>query len=178
MGHEPLSADRTAPAVSRDELVALMPLVIRQVLPVVPWDIGRLHVLELPVRPVPVGELAWLLDLSLWQLNGIRFQVSAAQVRADPDGFPDHMRRVMAADHAHPIHLVEHGGRLVVLDGYHRLLKAVILGRARIDAMVLSQQHFASICAREAPEPGNERLDGLRLTAWRSARSWPWRPCW
>jgi hypothetical protein len=52
----------------------------------------------------------------------------------------------MAADLAYPIHLVEHKGRLVVLDGYHRLLKATIQGRREIDGMVLNQQDFDSIC--------------------------------
>jgi hypothetical protein len=151
MGDEATGRDRAAPAVSWDELVAMTPPAIRQALPMVPWDIGRLHALDLPVRSVPVGDLVWLLDLPLWQLNGIRFQVSPAQVRADPDRFPDHMRRVLAADLTHPLHVVEHTGRVVVLDGYHRLLKAVILGRTQVDAMVLAQQHLSSICARETP---------------------------
>jgi hypothetical protein len=97
---------------------------------------------------VAVDDLAWLFDLPLWQDNGRRFQVSPAQVRANPARFPDHMRRVMASDLEQPIHLVEHHGRLVVLDGYHRLLKAAIQGRAQIEAMVLSQQDLPSICTR------------------------------
>lgn len=141
-----MSTDRAAPKVSWDQLVAMTPPVIRQTLPMVPWNIDRLHNLELPVRPVSVDDLAWLFDLPLWQDNGTRFQVSPAQVRADPARFADHMRRVMASDLKQPIHLVEHNGRLVVLDGYHRLLKAAIQGRAQIEAMVLSQQDLQSIC--------------------------------
>jgi len=58
------------------------------------------------------------------------------------------MRRVLAADLARPIHLADHHGRLVILDGYHRLLKAAIQGRARIDAMALSAADLRSICPR------------------------------
>ncbi len=141
-----MSSDRAAPNVSWDQLTAMTPPVIRQALPMVPWSIGKLHSLDLPIQPVAVDDLAWLFDLPLWQENGTRFQVSPAQVRADPARFPDHMRRVMASDLEHPIHLVEHNGRLVVLDGYHRLLKAAIQGRAQIEAMVLSQQDLQSIC--------------------------------
>ena len=143
-----MSSDRAAPRVPWEQLVAMTPQVIRQTLPIVPWSIGKLHELDLPVQQVAVAGLAWLFDLPLWQENGTRFQVSPAQVRADPAGFPDHMRRVMAAGLEHPIHLVEHNGRLVVLDGYHRLLKAAIQGRAEIDAIVLSQQDLQSICHR------------------------------
>jgi hypothetical protein len=140
-----VSSDRAAPRASWAELLADTPPVIRQTLPMVPWDIQKLHSLDLPIRPVAVGALAWLFDLPLWQRDGARFQVSPAQVRAEPARFPDHMRRVMASDPKHPIHLVEHNGRLVVLDGYHRLLKAAIEGRAQIEAMILSQQDLQSI---------------------------------
>lgn len=141
-----MSSDRAAPDVTWEELVAMTPQVIRQALPNVRWDLRKLHALDLPVRPVAVPDLAWLFELPLWQLNGVRFQVSPAQVRADPGRFPDHMRRVLAANLGYPIHLVEHNGRMVVLDGYHRLLKAAIQGHTRIDAMVLSPQQLQSIC--------------------------------
>lgn len=143
-----MSSDRSAPSVSWDQLIAMTLPVIRQALPMVPWNIHSLHSLDLPIRPVPVDDLAWLFNLPLWQNNGARFQVSPAQVRADPARFPDHMRRVMASDLNQPIHLVEHNGRLVVLDGNHRLLKAALHGRAQIEAMVLSQQDLQSICTK------------------------------
>jgi hypothetical protein len=142
-----MSSDRAAPMVSWDELVAMTPPVIRQALPIVPWKIHKLWALDLPVQQIAVADLAWLLDLPLWQENGMRFQVSPAQVRGDPGRFADHLRRVMACDLEQPIHLVEHHGRMVVLDGYHRLLKAAIEGRPEIDAMVLSQQDLESICS-------------------------------
>jgi hypothetical protein len=135
-----VSGDRSAPRVSWDELLDMTPEVIRETLPMVRWDIRLLLALELPVRRVAVQELAWLFDLPLWQLNGVRFQVSPRQVRDDPPRFPDHLRRVTASDLDRPIHLVEHHGRLVVLDGFHRLLKAALEGRSEIDAMVLSRQ--------------------------------------
>jgi ParB-like chromosome segregation protein Spo0J len=44
----------------------------------------------------------------------------------------------MATDVAFPIHATKHDGRLVVLDGYHRLLKAILLGCAQVDVMDVS----------------------------------------
>jgi hypothetical protein len=52
----------------------------------------------------------------------------------------------MASDLRHPIHLVRHSGQLVVLDGFHRLLKAALQGHAQIDGMVLSQEDLELIC--------------------------------
>jgi hypothetical protein len=140
------SGDRAAPRVSWDELLAMTPEVIRQTFPMVRWDMDRLRALELPVQRVTVQDLAWQFDLPLWQLNGLRFQVSPRQVRDDPARFPDHLRRVMASDLRYPVHLVRHSGRLVVLDGFHRLLKAALQGHAEIDAMVLSQEDLELIC--------------------------------
>lgn len=105
------------------------------------------------MRSVQVEHLAWLLDLPLWQLDGARFQVSPRQVRDDPASFPDHSSRVTASDLRYPIHLVEYRWRLVILDGFHRFLKAVMDGRVEIDAMVLSDDDLKAICPREAPEP-------------------------
>lgn len=142
-----MGSDRVAPRVSWDELQAMMPAVIKETLPLVPWRIDRLWELKLPVRKVAVADLAWLLELPLWQSDGVRFQVTPAQVRGDPQRHPDHFARVMACDLRYPIHLVEHNGRPVVLDGFHRLLKAAVEGRGEIDAMVLSQQDLELICA-------------------------------
>jgi hypothetical protein len=107
-----MDSDRAAPRVSRDELLAMTPEIIRQALPKVPWDIRKLWALDRPVRRVAVADLECLFGLPLWQLDGRRFQVSPGLVRAEPGRFPDHMRRVMAADLENPVHLVEHKGRL------------------------------------------------------------------
>ena len=125
----------------------MVPGAVREALPMDPWSLEPLWRLELPVRPVQVAELDWLLDLPLWQLNGTRFQVSPRQVRDDPAGFPDHLTRAMASDLRYPVHLAQHRGRLVVLDGFHRLLKASIEGRTEIGAMVLSREDLAAICS-------------------------------
>lgn len=143
----PPTSDRAAPGVSGEELLAMMPAAIRQNLPTVPWRLEKLWRLELPVQSVQVEQLAWLFDLPLWQFNGTRFQVSPRQVREDPLSFPDHLSRAMASDLGFPIHLVKHRGRLVVLDGFHRLLKASLEGRSEIDAMVLSDDDLKAICS-------------------------------
>ena len=50
--------------------------------------------------------------------------------------FRPHYQRVMDADLDFPIHLVAYRGRLVVLDGVHRLLKAHFLRRRWIEAKI------------------------------------------
>lgn len=130
--------DRRAPNVSWEELVAATPPSVRAALPMVAWRIDRLWQLRRPVRSLAVVGLEWLLDLPLWQRDGVRFRVAPRDVLARPDEFPDHLRRVRSADLAYPVHAVRHHGRMVLLDGYHRLARAVLEARPRVEAVVLS----------------------------------------
>jgi hypothetical protein len=130
------AADRTAPDVSFEELLAMTPESMREVFPPTSWQLGKLWALDLKVEPVEVADLLWMFDLPLWQLNGERFKVTPNQVAATPMNFRPHYERVMNADLDFPIHLVAYRGRLVVLDGVHRLLKAHFLRRRWIEAKI------------------------------------------
>ena len=139
-------ADRTAPAVSFEDLLAMTPESMRDVFPPTRWQLGKLWALDLRVEPVEVADLLWMFDLPLWQLNGERFKVTPNQVAATPMNFRPHYQRVMDADLDFPIHLVAYRGRLVVLDGVHRLLKAHFLRRRWIEATIATATQLQS-CA-------------------------------
>ncbi|WP_018349107.1 hypothetical protein [Longispora albida] len=144
--------DRVAPNLTFGELIAQTPQVILDALPQhVRWKLDRLWALDLPVHEFPLTELDYLLDLPLWQDNGRRFQVTPRQVQRSPEAFPHHLARVQAADLAYPVHIVTHHGRPVILDGFHRLLKAALENRTTIPAMVLTDAQFSAL----APVPPN-----------------------
>ena len=136
-------ADRSAPDVSFEELLALMPESMREVFPSTRWQLGKLWALDLRVEPIEVADLLWMLDLPLWQLNGERFKVTPNQVAATPMNFRAHYERVMNADLDFPIHLVAYRGRLVVLDGIHRLLKAHFLRRRWLEGKIATAAQLA-----------------------------------
>jgi len=123
------AADRAAPDVSFEELTAMMPAEVREVFPPHRWQLEKLWALDLKVEPVEVADLVWMFDLPLWQLDGERFKVTPNQVAETPMNFRAHYQRVMDADLGFPVNLVAYRGRLVVLDGIHRLLKAHFLRR-------------------------------------------------
>jgi hypothetical protein len=129
-------ADRVAPDVSFEELVAMMPETLREVFPPYRWQLAKLRELDLKVEPVEIADLVWMFDLPLWQLDGDRFKVTPHQVAETPMNFRAHYQRVMDADLEHPINLVAYRGRLVVLDGVHRLLKGHFLRRRWIEATI------------------------------------------
>jgi hypothetical protein len=139
-------ADRAAPDVSFDELVAMMPEALREVFPPYRWQLAKLWELDLKVEPVEIADLVWMFDLPLWQLEGERFKVTPHQVAETPMNFRAHYQRVMDADLDFPINLVAYRGRLVVLDGIHRLLKAHFLRRRWIEGTIATATQLKS-CA-------------------------------
>ncbi|MGZ0147535.1 hypothetical protein ACXJJ3_10730 [Kribbella sp. WER1] len=139
-------ADRAAPDVSFDELVAMMPDALREVFPPYHWQLAKVWELDLKVEPVEVADLVWMFDLPLWQLEGERFKVTPHQVAETPMNFRAHYQRVMDADLDFPINLVAYRGRLVVLDGIHRLLKAHFLRRRWIEGTIATATQLRS-CA-------------------------------
>jgi hypothetical protein len=137
-------AERGAPDLSFEELVALMPDAVREAFPPTRWQLRKLLALDLKTEPVEVADLSWMFELPLWQLDGERFKVTPSQVAATPMNFRPHYQRVMNADLEHPINLVAYRGRLVVLDGVHRLLKAHFLRRRWVEATIATATQLQS----------------------------------
>ena len=91
------------------------------------WDVHRLVALsaDLPVEQVPLSAVREL-DTAYW------FAGMPATVRA----VVDHLRLVEAADLAYPIVLDPDGG---VMDGMHRVAKALLAGQTTIAARRLPE---------------------------------------
>lgn len=88
------------------------------------WDVDRLIRLasELPVQPVPISEITEF-DQVYWFDENFRPTCRAVV---------EHAERMEAVDLGYPI-ILSAGG--LVMDGMHRVAKAVLLGREVIDAV-------------------------------------------
>lgn len=127
-------------------LLDQLPAELRNVILDFHWDIERLHRLRLPSRTVPLVDLAWHLDLPFWSADGVPFRVSPAAVAAEPADHPQQWERTQGADLAYPLDGYRRSdGRLIVLDGIHRLLKASISGWSVITVRVLPDDQFDAI---------------------------------
>ncbi|QLL08893.1 hypothetical protein [Mycobacterium vicinigordonae] len=132
--------------VLRDQV----PDILRDVILDVQWDASMLHALSgLTEVKISVNELAWHLGLPFWSDNGVPFQVCPRDVRADPDRYHDQWARTLASDLSFPLHArVDEGGRVVILDGVHRLLKATVFDEELMNVRLVSDEDLYAICAR------------------------------
>ena len=113
-------------------LQELVPAELRGVLCDFVWDADKLRHLPLPIDTVTVDSLRWHLGLPYWRHDGKPFQLTPAQVRADPARYQEQYQRTMAADLSLPLDLLFRNDRWVILDGVHRLLKADLLGLSQV----------------------------------------------
>ncbi len=129
-------------------LLDAMPDVVRSVLPDFEWSRERLRGLQLPAERIATEDLRWHLTLPMWSFKNVPFTLSPEQVRADPGRYWEHYARTMAADLRFPIHALERpSGRLTVLDGIHRLLKADLLGHTTVRIKKISTDRLDEIAA-------------------------------
>ncbi|MDM4790280.1 hypothetical protein [Pseudomonas aeruginosa] len=104
------------------------------------WDHTKLHALTgLPEVTVPVSDLAWHLDLPFWASGGKPFMVCPCEVAAERHRHPAQWDRTMAADLRFPLHgRIGSAGKIIIMDGIHRLLKASVLGLPEVTVRILS----------------------------------------
>jgi hypothetical protein len=105
---------------------------------VAPWLVdvayAEVHGRSRPIELMPVRELEWILDVPLWWDGGHPFRLRPRDVLAEPDRNQAQRARTSDADLAIPIDVAWYHGRWVVVDGVHRLLKAVSLGQTAVAA--------------------------------------------
>ncbi|MCA9575452.1 MAG: hypothetical protein KC668_08445 [Myxococcales bacterium] len=95
------------------------------------WDRRKVWALSITPEPLPRSALEWHLDLPFWSSRPPEplFDLQPRRVIDDPTYHAAHERRIALADMSFPIDVMEHRGRLCVMDGLHRLARAVREGR-------------------------------------------------
>ena len=118
------------------------------------WDIRKLWDADLPVVPIRVQELEWLLEKPFWKDDQKQLTVRPRDVEQNPERNPAHYDRAMAAYLSWPINVIFLRGRWVIMDGLHRLLKASLHGHTTIMAKQAHEQDIP-LFRRNANDPSN-----------------------
>jgi len=116
------------------------------------WDDDRIRALRLPVEDVPFEELAWGLEIPFWSRGRKPFSLRGRDLLSEPDRYPEHRRRVHWSSLEHSLTLYQKGGRWIILDGYHRLVKAAREGRSELAVVRLPEALVPGVLARHGFE--------------------------
>lgn len=111
------------------------------------WDERDVWKLEAPITELESKELTWHFDIPfLWE-NGGYYNLTPQEVLDHPEKHPKEWERVQQADLSHPIDVMENKGRLTILDGLHRLMKAVIQGHQTVQVRIHSRELISKIAS-------------------------------
>ena len=108
------------------------------------WDKRELWRLDLPCNVLEISALHWHLDYPFWSTRppGPVFDLMPRAVLASPQEYSRHWDRIVAADLSFPVDVGQFGGRLVILDGLHRLAKAVHSGVTEMEYRLVPKRHI------------------------------------
>jgi hypothetical protein len=114
---------------SQDNLVARARLPFK-------WHIPHLRSLGVTPEWVPIDELAWQLQIPLFEtVRGGPMDLVPLDVLRNPRLHPGHYRRILHADLNYPLDTMkpDKAESTIIMDGFHRLLRAIQLGRTGVE---------------------------------------------
>lgn len=112
------------------------------------WDEKKVWALEVPVTELDIEMLTWHFDIPfLWDGGGV-YNLEPRKVIENPEKYKEEYERTMSADLQHPIDVMENRGRLLILDGLHRLMKAFIQGQKKVHARIISRNRIPDILTK------------------------------
>lgn len=109
------------------------------------WDNRKLWALNLPITWMGIKELEWHFDLPFLDEDGGHYNLKPRDVIDDPGAHQTEYYRTMNANMIYPIDVMDHKGRLVILDGLHRVMKAVISGEKKIPVRIVPPDRWDEI---------------------------------
>ena len=115
------------------------------------WSQKKLWALELPEAQMNVSDFLWSLDYPIWATNPPEkiFDLEPNTVLKNLEHFPLKKERIQQADLSYPIHVMYWKNRWVILDGYHRLLKKILLNEKSISVKIVPHRMIPAI----TPDP-------------------------
>lgn len=109
------------------------------------WDIKKVWALDEPTIKMSIHELTWHFDIPfLWYGDEV-YNLKPIEVIKNPEKYKEEYERTMKADLSHPIDVMENKGRLLILDGLHRLMKHSILGDREISVRIIPREKIPDI---------------------------------
>lgn len=109
------------------------------------WDNKKVWRLQVPVEEIDIFKLEWHFQIPFWNTKNGYYDLKPIDVINFPKNHQEEYERTMKADLSHPIDIMENKGRLLILDGLHRLVKAKILGNSKVQVRKIPRSKIPNI---------------------------------
>lgn len=109
------------------------------------WDEKKVWELDLPVIDMDIKELIWHLNIPFFSLGDQRHCLTPMEVINNPAGHQKEYQRTAQADLSYPLDIMENKGRLLLLDGVHRLMKAYIQNKKYLKVRLVPRSKILMI---------------------------------
>lgn len=124
-----------------------------------PEDPKKVWKLECEVEDLDITELIWHFKLPFWRYANKPFSLTPLEVMNDKERYYIEYERIQNADTSYPIDLIddrERTGKLLILDGLHRLVKLYLQGELKVKVRIFPRTKIPYICKN------NTLIDNLR----------------
>ncbi len=110
------------------------------------WDVEKVWKLDIPVTQIDMKNLIWHFDIPFWDKDDTDdWNLTPWEFIRGESNTKGHQNKISEADLSHPIDIMENKGRLQILDGLHRLVKAYSLGMREINARIIPRDKIPEI---------------------------------
>ncbi len=110
------------------------------------WDSRKVWALEEPTVEMDIADLLWHFDIPFWEKEGTDdYNLIPWDVINYPEIEKTHHEKMLAADLAHSIDIMENKGRWLILDGLHRLVKAYKNGQKTVKVRKIPRERIPEI---------------------------------
>ena len=109
------------------------------------WDEEDVWKLDYLAQEINIKLLEWHFDRPFWNWDNEWYVLKPIDVINNPDKYKSQYDRIMDSDISYPIDVMENKGKLVILDGLHRLVKCKILGMDKVKVRIIPRDEIANI---------------------------------
>lgn len=107
------------------------------------WDEQDVWQLDYPTQEIDIQQLTWHFEIPFWDWDGQTYNLTPHQVLSHPELYQAQYKRIMSADTNYPIDVMPNqAGKLVILDGLHRLVKHHINGRTLVPVRIIPRSEI------------------------------------
>lgn len=109
------------------------------------WDEKKVWELDYPTEELDIEKLEWHFKVPFWDWDNKRYNLTPNQVLNDSKKYQEQYERIMNSDISYPIDIMENKGKLVILDGLHRLTKCKILRMTKVKVRIIPREEIKNI---------------------------------